>query len=294
MGGPVATLVIITHEFDRFFVRRVESGPMVSPYLLFDLIEPMQAMGHTVRIVRGPKAPGGDAALYHVDSTIAQQEYLALANQYPRTINFRTGDISKRKISRLLLSKGDGWDGPVIVKADFNNRAIIETLHNRRASIRNLPPPHPGVNRSANYRVLDSIAEVGDELWSDPSLVVEKFVAEPDEHGYALRTWVFMGSRERCTRLVTADKISKAADVLKYDPVEVPEQLRAERERLGFDFGKFDFVMHEGEPILLDANRTPGIAQAIRPMLRKGALNLAQGLHELVTGEAVPARRPTA
>ena len=71
MGGPVATLVIITHEFDRFFVRRVESGPMVSPYLLFDLIEPMQAMAHTVRIVRGPKAPGGDAALYHVDSTIA-------------------------------------------------------------------------------------------------------------------------------------------------------------------------------------------------------------------------------
>jgi hypothetical protein len=29
------------------------------------------------------------------------------------------------------------------------------------------------------------------------------------------------------------------------------------REALGFDYGKFDYVEHDGEPILLDANKTP-------------------------------------
>ena len=64
-------------------------------------------MGHKVRILRGaPSAPSADAALYHVDATVAPQEYLDLERHYPRTINFRTGDISKRKISALLLAKG--------------------------------------------------------------------------------------------------------------------------------------------------------------------------------------------
>jgi hypothetical protein len=93
-----------------------------------------------------------------------------------------------------------------------------------------------------------------------------------------------MGPRERCNRVVTASPISKAADVLSYGPVDVPPQLRAERERLNFDFGKFDFVIHDGEPILLDANRTPGVARAIQPLIAKGALNLAEGLNALVTG----------
>ena len=288
----MATLIIITHEFDAFLVRRQKDAPLTSPYLLFDVIQHLQKMGHTIRIVRGPKAPPGDAAFYHVDATVAPPEYVELASHYPRAINFRTGDISKRKISRLLIEKGDPWDGPVIVKANYNNRSVIEHLHNRRAARAGRPLPHPGVTIGEKYRVLESVSEVGDAVWSDPSLVVEKFVAEPDEQGFALRTWVFMGPRERCTRFVTADRISKAADVLKYEPVQVPEQLRAERERLGFDFGKFDFVMRDGEPVLLDANRTPGIAQAIRPMMKKGALNLAEGLHQLITGEDASTARP--
>ena len=30
------------------------------------------------------------------------------------------------------------------------------------------------------------------------------------------------------------------------------------REQMGFDYGKFDYVIHEGKPILLDANKTVG------------------------------------
>jgi hypothetical protein len=282
----MATLIILTHEYDTFLLRAPQGGPVTSPYLLFDVAQILDRMGHRVRVVRGPNAPPGDAALYHVDTTVPPPEYVEIGSRYPRTINFRTGDISKRKISRLILSPGDSWDGPVIVKADYNNRAIIEDYHNMIAARAGKPLPHPGITKGKHYRVLDSLSEVEDEVWTDPAQVVEKFVAEPDDAGYAMRTWVFMGSRERCTRFVTPDRISKAAGVVKYEPAEVPEQLRLDRERLGFDFGKFDFVIHEGEPMLLDANRTPGVAPTIRPMMKKGARNLAEGLEELITAPA--------
>ncbi len=114
-------------------------------------------------------------------------------------------------------------------------------------------------------------------------LVVEKFLPEREGKHYVLRTWVFMGSKERCTRQVASDPIVKAGKVLRYERAEVPNALRAERARLSFDFRKLDFVMHAGEPVLLDANRTPGIAAAIRPLMKAGAPLLVEGLAELIT-----------
>ncbi|HEY7006528.1 MAG TPA: hypothetical protein VH392_08595 [Sphingomicrobium sp.] len=285
----MATLVVIIHEFDHFLMRESAEGPITSPYLLFDVLRHLETLGHRFRISKGLEAENGDAALLHVDATIVDQEYLDLGKRYPLALNFRTGDISKRRISRILLSKDDPWAGPVIVKANYNNRAVIEDLHNRRAARAGKPAPHAGVSVGQTYAVLESLADVPDEDWSNPSLVVERFIAEQDEDGnFALRTWVFMGTRERCTRFLTTDRISKAADVISYESVEVPPQLRPERERLGFDFGKFDFVMQGGEPVLLDANRTPGTARAIRDLMDKGAINLAEGLHGLLTGQSDP------
>lgn len=280
----MATLIVITHEYDRFVIPGNAGEPPRSVYLLHDVLRHLTDMGHTCRVVRGARLISGDAALLHVDATIVADEYLQLGAHYPRTINFGTGDISKRNISRLLVaSKGD-WNGPVLVKSNFNNNALLEEIHNAKAARAGQPLPHPGVAKGPPYQLFDSAEEVPDEIWCDDSLVVERFVPEQDVDGFALRTWVFMGPRERCTRVVTAGHISKAADVIRYEPVDVPPQLRDERERLNFDFGKFDFVIHEGEPFLLDANRTPGVAQAIQPLIAKGALNLAEGLNELVTG----------
>ena len=290
----MATLIVILHEFDVFRRRDRISGQVSSPYLLFDVLKHLEALGHHAVVSRGIDAPPGDAALLHVDSTIVEPQYLALAEHYPLTINFGTGDISKRAISRLLLSRDDRWEGPVMVKSNYNNNAVMEDLHNRGAANIGQPLPHPGIVKGGSYQVFDSMEEVGEEIWSDPSRVVEKFLPEPDpEGGFALRTWVFMGARERCTRFVTADRVSKASDVLRSEPSEVPPKLQTERERLSFDFGKFDWVMHEGEPVLLDANRTPGVARAIQPLMKEGARNLAEGLHELLTGVTAPMRTAT-
>ncbi len=279
----MATVVVITHEFDVFLRRDPDRQCFTSPYLLFDVLRHLQSMGHKCLIAKGPQLVEADAAILHVDSTIVSEEYLRLAKNYPIAINFGTSDISKRLISSLLLHNDSDWRGQVIVKSNYNNNALMEDLHNRAAARRGRPEPHPGIAQGEPYKVYDDVRSVPPQVWSDRSLVVERFVPEHAADGkFALRTWVFMGARERCTRMVTSDSISKAADVLHYEPVEVPEKLRAERERLKFDFGKFDFVMHEGDPLLLDANRTPGVAAAILPLMKKGARNLAEGLHQIL------------
>lgn len=279
----MARLIVITHQYDRFVTRRGPDGQQQSAYLLFDVLRHATGMGHECRIVQGPRALDGDAALLHVDVTVVGEEYIQLGSHYGRTINFATGDISKRNVSRIMVTPSDSWGGPVVVKSNYNNNGLLEQMHNRRAARQGLPLPHPDVPRGEPYRLFDSMADVPDTVWSDESLVVERFVPEKDPDGFALRTWVFMGPNERCTRVVTPGPISKAAQVVRHGPVDVPPELRAERERLGFDFGKFDFVVHEGEPILLDANRTPGMARAIQPLIAKGAPNLAEGLNALLT-----------
>ena len=284
----MASLVIVTHEFDAFAYRLPQAPEkVVSPYLLFDVLRHLETMGHSWRVATGASPLPGDAALLHVDSTIVHEEYLALRSRYACTINFGTADISKRKVSRSLLNEDDSWDGPVIIKANLNNSAIMEDIHNRKALRLGRSVPHPGVSRCAEYRVVSSLRNVPEGVWEDPALVVERFVPEPADEGdgFVLRTWVFMGPRERCTRMVTPTSLSKAGDVIRYEAIQVPPELRAERERLKFDFGKFDFVMHDGAPILLDANRTPGVAAAIRPMMKAGARNLAEGLNALLKQE---------
>lgn len=281
----MARLVVITHEFDAFAFRRLDEpdGPVRSPYLLFNVLRHLQQLGHDWRVAAGTEPRSGDVALLHVDSTIVGEDYLSLASHYAGTINFGTFDISKRKVSRLLLSRGDDWNGEVIVKTNLNSGANMEDNHNQFAIKHGRPLPHPGIAKAPPYAVLGGLDEVAGDVWDDPGLVVEKFIPEPDpDGGFALRTWVFMGPHERCTRMVTSDRISKAGNVVRYEPIKVPAELRRERERLGFDFGKFDFVMHEGQPVLLDANRTPGIAMALRDLMISGAPKLAAGLDALI------------
>jgi hypothetical protein len=92
-----------------------------------------------------------------------------------------------------------------------------------------------------------------------------------------------MGDRERCTRHVCRDPIIKGDNVVSRTASPVPDALRVERNRLGFDYGKFDFVIHDGVPVLFDANRTPSSSLNLRQFLQEGMQNLALGLHELIT-----------
>jgi len=282
----LARIVCVVHEFDEFAFRRRFWQPYDSIYLLFDLLQILKRMGHRWQIVTGPHRVAGDVGILHVNCTCVGDAYLSLAQQFRVAINFRVADISKRVISGAVLKRGEAWPGPVIIKSDFNYMGYPEAEHNAMATRRGRSLPHPGIVALADYTILPSLEDVPDSIWDDNHKVVERFLPELDEQGYALRTWVFAGTRERCTRHVSPDPIVKGANVVSHTACEVPMLLRNERTRLGFDFGKFDFVVHEGQPVPLDANRTPSSSPALREFLQAGMLNLAQGLDELIVSGA--------
>jgi len=269
----MADIVILTHADDEFGRRR---------YLLTTLAEHWTRAGHRVSVAVGTgPSPKGDIAILHVDVSVLPEAYAKVAKRFGTVINGSTTDIRKRVVSQNLLGPKDKWTGPVIIKTDLNCGGLPERRLHRIALGRSTPSvaATEPVHIEGAYEVLPSLPEVPKAVWRNPGLVVEKFLPEEDERGYWARTWVFFGDRERCTRYLGAEKIVKGANILAHERVAVPKEIRAERERLGFDYGKFDFVVHEGKPILLDANRTPSAPPRAGSAAMKAAnARLAKGI----------------
>ncbi len=282
-GGPMTRIAVITHEFDRFERWR---GPLFrrgSSYMLFELLKELKRRGHSVRIIPGTSAkPEADIAVLHVDATVTPPEYVEYARAFPFCVNIGAADISKRRVSGALIGKDDDWQGPVIVKSNLNNLGMREQALNRRSLRAGKPKPFPGVKPIEGYRVYTCLSDVAPAVFDRDDLVVEKFIPEPESDGFGARFWIFCGDRERCTRHVSPQSLVKGDDTIRHEPVPVPDELRALRRQLGFDYGKFDFVMHEGRAVLLDANKTPGGARNLSAFLAAGNANLADGFEGLI------------
>ncbi len=209
--------------------------------------------------------PEADAHILHIDKTqITDADLPDRANDRP-VVNWAVRDISKRRVSPCLVTRGDSWDGPVIVKTNRNHfgspeevgRKLTTAERNRLRmaelswrSARCLPPKH--------YPILDSIALVPGWVWEDDELVVERFMPERDGDLYCLRGWLFFGSRGYGWRLRSTDPLVKAGTRVDYSYItEVPDELVAIRKEYGFDYGKFDYVVHDGQIIVFDLNKTP-------------------------------------
>lgn len=149
----------------------------------------------------------------------------------------------------------------MIVKTDLNHAGLPEyKLAQRRAplwrrlarrAVRKLGQRHA-------YRVHASLDDVPRAALRDPRLVVERFVAERVGDQYCVRIYQFLGDRHTSARVVSRDRVIKADGQWTSHPVEPEPGIVALRRELGYDFGKFDYVMQDGEAVLLDANKTPG------------------------------------
>ncbi len=63
----------------------------------------------------------------------------------------------------------------------------------------------------------------------------------------------------------------------------VPDEVLALRRELGLDYGKIDYVIHDGQVVILDVNRTP--AQPGTPEATARAVgDLADGIWSLLPG----------
>ena len=236
--------------------------------------------GHHVSA--GPaREVSGDIAILHVDRTRVPEEAVPRNPSGIPLLNGRVLDISKRAVSRNLVRRGDGYTGPVMIKTDANYFGEAEARDRQRSRLRRLlektlPWRLSRTLPRHSYPILESAQQVPDWLWKQEAFVVERFLPEILDGHFVLRIWVFFGRSEYALRLYGRDPVVKAANTVKKEDLEtVPDSLRAERERLGFDFGKFDYVERDGEAILLDANKTPTVLKQRSTNLRKLADGLA-------------------
>ncbi len=224
--------------------------------------------------------------ILHHDKTRLRKDGLPVAPHGAKSLNGDVLDISKRLFSTLLLTPESDWTGPVIVKSDLNHfglqdggdaRASLVMRARRRLArhswrwARMLPEKH--------YPVLPSLDDVPNWVWADPDLLVEKFLPEYSDDGlYCVRGWVFFGDQGYAYRCLSSDPLVKAASLVRTEFLDaVPAELAALRKKMKFDFGKFDYVEHDGAPILLDANKTPtypGANGVLTPRTRQ----LAKGI----------------
>jgi len=279
----MATIVILEHRLHKF---------LNGSYTLYPLAERWRSGGHRVHIHYGcENPPPGDLAILHLDLSVVPAEYRPLVAMYPRVVNAAVLDIRKSTFSQNMVDRDSDWKGPVIVKTDANSLGGPERrlnrlarsgrtlrLFTRREKVGEEIPTGPSL---PSYEVFASPRDVPFEFWTTPGLVVEKFLPEQDERGFYLRVWTFLGDRERSSRCRATEPYIKSGNVIERESVPVPDEIRAWRERLGFDYGKFDYVLHQGRPVLLDVNRTPGPAPKLPgdQSARSGFLSLAEGLN---------------
>ncbi len=268
----MATIVLLHHGMHRH---------VPTHYVASLLLEPWRNSGHTaIEHFGADDPPPGDILFVHVDLTVVPAEYRALFPRYRRVINGAVLDISKRTFSQNIVERGSDWNGPVLVKTDANFFGRSEWIVYAIAEQVGVARETPAGPWMKDYLIYGSLGEVPDWVWTSPGLIVEKFLPERDARGYYLRQWTFLGNRERGQRVRSETPIIKRDNVVEREPVSVPDEIRAWREKLGFDFGKFDYLMHEGRPILIDANKTPGarVDAQSNPKGRGTLLALAEGL----------------
>ncbi len=214
------------------------------------------------------KKVDADVAINHVDLSETPAEYLEYLDRFPVVVNQRVTDIRKCNYSRALVGPDTDYDGPVILKTNRNyggrpearlknrrlDRQIIRALVGKRTQslgkTESLKPK--------DYPIYPSVREVPAEVFENDALIVERFQPEMEGDLYACRVYTFMGDRHTNARLVSRYPVVKGSSSLERVEVPVHEGIIAERERLGFDFGKFDYAVRDGDVVLFDANRTPG------------------------------------
>ena len=246
--------------------------------VVFHLATYWRETGHSVVFLRGTdRFVDADVLFVHVDLSVVPDPYLEFASRYPAAVNHRVADIRKSRISQSLVRRESGWDGPVIVKTDLNYGGIPElTLASSRImrttrAGRFLLRYHPRrrrlspLSRGNNYPIYENIQAVPDAVWYDHRVVIERFSPELDEGLYRLRLYQFVGDRATWRRISSHSPLVKSGNMIKTEPIEPDPAVEAWRHRLGLDYGKIDYVVHDGQPILLDVNKTTGVdARATR------------------------------
>lgn len=258
----MARILIVCHPRD-------ERAFRTHNYVMQPLAEAWRARGHAVEVQLGwSHSPPADLVIPHIDLTVLPPDAVAFLSGYANVLNRRVTDVSKRRVSANLVARRDPWDGPVIVKTDANHGGLPD--RQRGAPLQPSQPrrwwtalgdrlrgPVPPVGPKA-YPVFPHRSQVPRGVWREPSLVVERFLPERDGELHVLRNWWLLGDvvidrRQTMHGYQSSDNVvARTADLVPMPPV-----LRALKAAFGLDYGKVDYVLHDGLPVVLDISATP-------------------------------------
>ncbi len=284
-------IVILCHARDRGVpIERFAAGQ----YARF-----WREAGHRVRVEFGPQARAeGDVVLVHVNRSVVPRRYLEYARRFPLALNAHVADVRKTAYSTLRLERTDAWEGPVIVKTVRNfagqpeRRAgrVLRYRAARRAerAWRRLRG-EPVIDDQSQYPVFRHPREVPPAWWSDPRLVVERFL--PERHGEftVVRNALFVGTRHVGRVLMARGPVVTSQNVERAENGEIPPEIHEVRRRMRLDYGKIDFVVVDGRPVVIDVNKTIGSGDTSDAETIERRRYLAEGVLEWARGGGDPA-----
>ena len=285
------SIAILLHEHD--------DGAEGMNFVIWWLRRIWQRRGLEVQVARGVRRPlDAGVVVLHVDLTVLPRKYARFAARHPAVLNGAVRDISKRKISANGVRSGDAWDGPVILKTDRNHGGLPERRLLRRSRVaaalrRRLGRRFSMDLNPRSYPIYPSLDAVPGPYLRNPAFFAERFLPEREGDLYCVRSFYFLGDSEFTIRKLCREPVARANSVVRREEVAVDERMAAARRRLGFDFGRFDYVMHAGEAVLLDANRTPGMSETrgctqltdLSAAMQRGLETLADGIRSWTGAE---------
>ena len=222
--------------------------------------------GHDVVFVRGTEAVEADLAIVHVDLSVVPRSFARWARSYPCAVNDRILDIRKTAFGARRVRWGDSYDGPVFVKSVFNAAAFPERKRRARSPLMRALRRSVGLSAEPRldfikrYRHYASARQVSWKTWIDPTLIVQPFVPEREGEWYFTRRCFGLGSKAVSYRLGDRTPIVEGGDPAAFEWVENASEVLSFRQKIGLDYGVIDYTLHEGAPVILDVNKTPGRA----------------------------------
>lgn len=236
-----------------------------------------------------------DLLILHVDLTQVPKSYIEFASLYPRTVNLGAVDIRKRTFCRHLLTASDSYKGPVLVKTNRNYAGIPELNDSHyfrsrlqqyrlgRLSIRKYRSlmrailKNPPIMAKSDYRIFDHFSEIP-KCYLDSRYVVQKFLPEISGDRYILREYYFFNDCEVINKETGHDPVFTHGDQIEYGRGVPASEVIELRSKLNLEYGKIDYAMNNGVPIIYDANKTIGLTSTTSDAAWSLARDLAPGI----------------